>query len=96
MSKITVDEVKKLASLSRFKVSDEEAKKYAQQIEAILGYVELLQQVDTEGLEPTSQVTGLENVSRKDEPDDYKVTPESLIERTPETMGRYIKVPKVL
>lgn len=96
MSKITVEEVLKLARLSHLHLSEEEAKKYAQEIEKILAYIEQLQAIDTEGLEPTSQVTGLVNVSRPDEVGDYGLTPEELIAGTPSSHDRYIKVDRVL
>jgi len=96
MSKITVEEVLKLAKLSSLHLTPEEAKKYADEIESILGYVEQLQKIDTDGLMPTSQVTGLTNVTRDDEVDDYKVTPEELIAGTPDTDNGYIKVKRVL
>lgn len=41
--------------------------KFSTQLSAIFEYVDLLNEVDTEGVEPTSQVTGLENVTREDE-----------------------------
>ncbi len=96
MSKITVEEVLKLAKLSHIKITEEEAKQYTQEIESILGYVEQLNKVDTTGLEPTAQVTRLVNATREDKEDDYKVTPEELIDETPDTKDRYIRVKRVL
>lgn len=96
MSKITVEEVLKLAKLSHLHLTAEEAEAYAKQIESVLTYTEQLQAIDTKGLEPTSQVTGLTNVTRPDEVQDYGVTPEDLIAGTPDTEDRYIKVRRVL
>lgn len=61
------EEVQHIAKLARLGLKDEEVKKFAKQMNDILGYVEQLQQVDTKDVPLTSQVTGLENVSRKDE-----------------------------
>ena len=61
--KIDVTHVAKLANLP---LSDEEKKKFEPQLSSVLNYVEQLQNVDTEKVEPTSQVTGLETVTRED------------------------------
>ena len=63
---VTIEEVKKLAKLSHLKLSEQEAEKYQAELNAILGYVEQLQSVDIEGLEPTYQVSGNKNVVRED------------------------------
>lgn len=64
---ISSDKVKHVASLARIELSDLEVDKFTVQLGEILDYVEILSEVDTEKVEGTSQVTGLENVSRKDE-----------------------------
>ena len=61
--KIDVKYVAKLANLS---IKPEDEKKFEKQLNDILGYVEKLNEVDTKGVEITSQVTGLENVTRED------------------------------
>lgn len=63
--KINVSHVAKLANLS---LTKEEKEKFEQQLSSILSYIEKLNEVDTSAIEPTSQVTGLENVTREDEP----------------------------
>jgi aspartyl-tRNA(Asn)/glutamyl-tRNA(Gln) amidotransferase subunit C len=96
MAKITVEEVLKLAKLSHLHLTSEEAEKYAEEIDSMLGYFEQLKTIDVAGYEPTDQVTELVNVEREDVPDDYKVTSEELLAGTPYTDGRYIKVKRVL
>lgn len=96
MTKISLDEVKKLARLARIAINEEEAKKFQKEIGAILGYVEQLQSVDTDNIEPTSQVTGLVNVTRPDEVIDYAVDHTKLLENAPDTQDGYIKVRRVL
>ena len=96
MKKVTIDEIKKLANLSRIQLSDEEAESLRAELEKILGYVDQLSDVDTEGLEPTSQVTGLVNQMRKDEIIDYGTSHEDLLKNTPDQKDGYIKVKKVL
>lgn len=62
--KIDVVHVAKLANLP---LKDDEIKKFENQLSSILEYVEKLKEVDTKDVEITSQVTGLENVTREDE-----------------------------
>jgi len=62
----------------------------------ILGYVELLNNLDTSDVEPTYQVTGLQNVWREDKVINYGVTREELLARAPESVDNQVKVPKVL
>ena len=62
--KIDVGHVAKLANLP---LNPQEEKKFEKQLSEILSYIERLKEVDTRNVEPTSQVTGLENVTREDE-----------------------------
>jgi aspartyl-tRNA(Asn)/glutamyl-tRNA(Gln) amidotransferase subunit C len=97
MSTITVNDVKYVASLAKIAITDEEAARFTGELDAILGYVQQLDAVDTAGLEPTYQVTGLRNVMRPDTLIDYgKVTRDDLLKNTPRQQDGYIKVPKVL
>ena len=64
--KLSKQSVEHIAQLARLGLAKEETERYAGQLSSILDYVETLQQVDTEGVEPTAQVTGLENVMRDD------------------------------
>lgn len=61
--KINVAHIAKLANLP---LSDEEKSKFEKQLEETLTYVENLKEIETKDVEPTSQVTGLENVTRED------------------------------
>lgn len=65
-SKLSKDEVKHVAGLANLKLSPQEISKFQKQLSEILDYVEILNEVKTERIEPTSQVTGLENVFRDD------------------------------
>lgn len=96
MSTITVDTVKKLAALSALSLPDEAAAKLADELTTILGHVEQLNDVDTDGLQPTYQVTGLENISRADEIIDYGLNREDLLQNAPESEDGSIKVERVL
>lgn len=65
--KLTPEEVRHIALLARVGLSDEEIEKLREQLSSILENFEILQEVDTSGVPPTAQVTGLENVIREDE-----------------------------
>lgn len=62
--KFDVNHVAKLANLT---LTDAEKKKFEAQLSETVEYVEELDEVNTEGFDPVSQVTGLENVTRDDE-----------------------------
>lgn len=66
--KLTVDQVKKVAKLANLPLLDEEMGKYSDQLSQILDYIDQLDQVKTEGAEPTFNVTGSFNVLAKDIP----------------------------
>ncbi len=59
-------DVKKVAGLANLKINPQDEKKFEKQLSEILIFVDKLSKVDTDGIEITSQVTGLENVTRKD------------------------------
>ncbi|OGN28787.1 MAG: asparaginyl/glutamyl-tRNA amidotransferase subunit C [Candidatus Yanofskybacteria bacterium RIFCSPLOWO2_01_FULL_49_25] len=99
MSDITREEVEKIAMLARIKLTDAEKAKLTGELGSILTYVSKLNEIDTTGVEPTAQVTGLENVFR---PDDIKnaIEPgtytEAVLSQAPERDGDYVKVKGVM
>ncbi|MCA9325030.1 Asp-tRNA(Asn)/Glu-tRNA(Gln) amidotransferase subunit GatC [Candidatus Saccharibacteria bacterium] len=96
MSKLSRDDILKLAQLSRLALTDDEVDEFAGEMSEILQYVEQLKNVDVKDLEPTSQVTGLTNVMRQDEVIDYGYKPEELLQNLPDQQDGQIKVRKVL
>jgi aspartyl-tRNA(Asn)/glutamyl-tRNA(Gln) amidotransferase subunit C len=58
--------VKHVAKLAKLELSEEDVKLFLTQLTSILQFVDQLAKVDTNGIEPTSQITGLENVFRDD------------------------------
>lgn len=96
MADLSRDDVTKLAHLARINLKDEEAEHYAGELQAILEYVEQLQAVDVEGLKPTDQVSGLQNVMRSDEPHDYGYTLDELLARSLSVQDRQLKVRRML
>jgi len=67
MAKLSEAEVRKVALLARIELSDAEVEKFARELTDILQFVEMLNELDTDNVEPTAQVTGLLNVSEEDE-----------------------------
>ncbi len=65
-SKLTQTQVKHIGRLTNLKLSEAELKKFGRQLSETLDYIEILNQLDTKSVAPTSQVTGLENVTRED------------------------------
>lgn len=95
-STISIDDVYYVAGLAKIAVSEEEATKLQAELDAILGYVQQLNELDTTGVEPTYQVTGLTNINREDELIDYGVGQQALLSNAPHVQTNQIKVPKVL
>lgn len=65
-SRLAEKEVEHVAKLANLTLTKEEVETFQKQLSEVLGYVEILGEVDTSNVEPTSQVTGLENVFRED------------------------------
>jgi aspartyl-tRNA(Asn)/glutamyl-tRNA(Gln) amidotransferase subunit C len=93
--KISREEVEHVARLARLALPAEELEAMTGQMDAILGYVDKLNELDTEGIEPTAHAVPMENAFRADE-----VKPSIGIERAqqnaPATDGSCFKVPKVI
>lgn len=93
--KITRKDVEHVALLSRLELGESDVAKFTGQLNAILDYIEVLNKVDTSGIEPTAHVLPLKNVARADE-----VRPslprELALANAPEQEDGYFKVPRIL
>jgi aspartyl-tRNA(Asn)/glutamyl-tRNA(Gln) amidotransferase subunit C len=96
MADLTREDVLKLARLARINLTDDEVEHFVEEFNEILTYVAELQSVDISGLEPTSQVTGLTNVTRKDEVKEYGYTPADLLALVPQVEKNQIKVKRMI
>lgn len=94
MSMISKKEVEHIAKLARIELTPAEVEKFQGDLNKVLGYIEVLKTVDTEGVEPLAQVTGLENVYRDDRAGESQL-PDQIIKNASEHSGRFIKVKKV-
>ncbi|WP_346356268.1 Asp-tRNA(Asn)/Glu-tRNA(Gln) amidotransferase subunit GatC [Azotosporobacter soli] len=93
--KITRQDVENVALLSRLEFSDAELDRFTGQMDAILEYAQVLNQVDVEGVEPTAHVLPLKNVMRKDECKP-SLSRELALSNAPEQEDGYFKVPKII
>ena len=95
MSKITADDVRKVAKLARLDLPEDTIATYTGQLERILGYVDQLQAVDTEGVPPTTRAVEVVNVTRTDTvvPTDVR---EDLLDQAPQREGDFFRVPKIM
>lgn len=89
-------DLKHLANLSNFSMSDEELDSLSGDLQNIVSYISELNALDTEGVEPTYQVFEMENVWRDDEIKPMDADREELLDLTTEEKDHQIKVPKVL
>ena len=92
---VSKDDVRHLATLSQINVSDEQAEALTTQLDNIVKYINMLDELDTEGVEPTFQVTGLQNVMRDDVIEE-QLPRETLLALAPDQEAGKVKVPKVL
>lgn len=96
MTKLTHDDVLKLAALAKLHIDDQEIEQYTNELDKILAYVEQLSNIDVKGLEPTLQVNNLQNIMREDTIVDYGMSTKSLLQNLPDRQGNLIKVKRVL
>ena len=95
MSKITADDVRKVAKLARLDLPEDTINTYTGQLERILDYVDHLQAVDTTGVPPTTRAVEVVNVTRDDAVVATDV-PEELLDEAPLREGDFFRVPKIL
>ena len=92
--KISLEEVQKIARLARIELTTQEQQRYAETISAVLEYMTILNEVSTDGVEPTYQITGLSNVTRPDIAEPCPIRQE-LLEQMPVMEEGDLRVPAV-
>ncbi|MAK15715.1 MAG: Asp-tRNA(Asn)/Glu-tRNA(Gln) amidotransferase GatCAB subunit C [Cyanobium sp. MED195] len=95
MSKITADDVRKVAKLARLDLPEDTIATYTGQLERILDYVDQLQAVDTEGVLPTTRAVEVVNAMREDTVVATDVR-QDLLDQAPQREGDFFRVPKIL
>ncbi len=87
--------VKRIGRLARIRVEADEVEKYQGEINAILGFVEQLSEVDVAGVEPMTSVTPMQLRRRDDKVTDGGY-PEKVVANAPLTEDNFFMVPKVI
>jgi aspartyl-tRNA(Asn)/glutamyl-tRNA(Gln) amidotransferase subunit C len=95
MTRITAADVRKVAQLARLELPEAKIATYTGQLERILDYVAQLEQVDTEGVPPTTRAVEVVNVTRADAVETTPVR-EELLNLAPQREGDFFRVPKIL
>lgn len=90
-----IEDVRKVAALARLELTDDELRTYGGQLTEILGYVRLLDEVDTDGAEPMPHTVELQNVFRADEVRPSLDRADALA-NAPKTDGSFFQVPQIL
>jgi len=94
-ARLTRDEVLKVARLARLKFSDAELDDYTEKLGSVLAYVDSLNEIDTEDIEPMVHAVELSNVFRSDQ-----VMPslsrDAALSNAPKTDGQFFLVPQIL
>ncbi len=95
--KLTKKQVQHIANLARLDLTDAELKKYGSQLSDVLNWIDQLKEIDTANIEPTAQVTGLENVLREDVVEDWDSKErEAAFKEAPEIEDGQYKVKRIL
>jgi len=95
MSRISAEDVRKVATLARLELPEAKVQAYTTQLERILDYVAQLEAVDTEGVPPTTRAVEVVNVTRDDRVNPTPVR-EDLLNLAPQREGDFFRVPKIL
>ncbi len=94
-AKIDETQVRRVALLSRLELSQEEVAQFSTQLSDIVAYIEKLNELDTEQVEPLAHCLPVHNVLREDVPR-ASLTNEQALANAPERQEEYFKVPKIL
>ncbi len=93
--RVTIEEVEKIASLSMLSLTDEKKKMMQKNLEDILEHAKKLDELDTDGVEPTSYILQQQNVVREDKPGEVFLR-EDMLKNAPEQQDGFFVVPKTV
>src|SRR5690349_1516387 len=94
-NELTPQEIRKVALLGRLKLTDAELADFTSKLGKVLGYVELLNEIDTDDVEPMVHAVELRNIFRPDEAVP-SLSREDALSNAPKTDGRFFLVPQIL
>ncbi|MFT4049671.1 MAG: Asp-tRNA(Asn)/Glu-tRNA(Gln) amidotransferase subunit GatC [Solirubrobacterales bacterium] len=89
---ITPEDVSYVARLARLRLSDEEQQRMTRELQAVLGYVEHMNELELDGVEPTARVVDLVNELREDVPRE-SLSPEAALANAPDPADGGFGVP---
>lgn len=92
---ITPDLIKYLEKLARITLSEDEKKKVGNELQDILTYIDMLNELDTDGVEAMSHCFPVTNVMREDEVAP-SMSPDEIVANAPESQDGYFVVPKTV
>jgi aspartyl-tRNA(Asn)/glutamyl-tRNA(Gln) amidotransferase subunit C len=93
--RITIDQVRHVARLARLELSAAEEQSLQSDLSSILAYVDKLNQLNTEEVEPTAQV-GEPGTPMRDDKITNRPAPEEMLANAPARSRRFFKVPKII
>ena len=97
MTRITSDDVRKVAKLCRLEIPEDDIEKYSNQLEGILEYIAQLERIDTLNVPPTNRAVEVVNVFREDtvvsSSSDIR---DKILDLAPQREGEFFRVPKIL
>ena len=93
--KLDTNTINKIAKLARIKLSEEEARDLLKDMNSILDWVEQLNEVNTDSIEPLANISSSILPQRKDESRDLN-SPDEILQNSPDKLEGYFAVPKVV
>ena len=97
MTRITLEDVRKVAKLCRLEIPEDDIEKYSNQLEGILEYIAQLERIDTLNVPPTTRAVEVVNVFREDtivsSSSDVR---DKILDLAPQREGEFFRVPKIL
>lgn len=88
-------QVRNVAKLARLELTDQEVEQFSVELSAIIGYIEKMNELNTDDVEPLAHCLPVHNVFRVDEPK-QSLDVEKALQNAPQRADDYFKVPKVL
>jgi len=92
---LSKEEIEHIAMLARLSLTEEEKELFGAQLSSILDYMEKLNELATEHIEPTSHVLSLSNIMREDAPRD-SIPREDALSNAPDRTDKFYRVPKII
>ncbi len=92
---ISREDVERVARLARLALGEAELERMREQLNAILGYIDKLRELDITNVEPTSHAVPLVNVTREDDVVP-SLPPEAMLANAPDRVGELFRVPRII